>query len=148
MHTERNTNTQDGRYNFKFGPVMPGALRDLGRTDGWMIDRWTVRKKTGWQNRLKKMLQYYVTAWQAARDRRRWEHKTWERRSRVVSVWLQTYGQWTESHMPVNNLSKVILDTLLYLHYFFLTDLEKKCKRIEKHHKHITEKRILNIPIF
>lgn len=78
--------------------------------DGWR-DWWTVGKKTGWQNRLKMMLQYYVTAQQASRDcqslERRWEPlflKCEKGRGHrfVLFVWLQRYGWWAESQIPVN----------------------------------------------
>lgn len=49
MPTKRNTKTHTaGDTILGLGhPVVPGVLRDLGGTDRWMIDRWTVRKKTG-----------------------------------------------------------------------------------------------------
>lgn len=79
-----------------------------GRTDGWM-DCGGEDRMTGWQNRVKDTLQYYVTAWQAhqgpreLRGRRGINREEKKKKARgqtsVVSFWLPTRDPWWEKSL-------------------------------------------------
>lgn len=108
IHTERDKGLRFAHPEIPQGTQRLGSWGKNGWMDGWMDGRREDRM-TGWQNRVKDTLQYYVTARQAhqglGEPRGREQGKEGEeslrgiKRSNICGfffLWLPSHGQWWE----------------------------------------------------